>query len=213
MGFLVATSRGSSACGVWVSHCHGFSCRKAGSRACRLQQLWCVGSSSCGQGASCSHGTWNLLRPGIEPMSPALAGEFLTTGPPGNKIPLGEPPRKQRYIRGCEQRNTFGFYISSFKKLLLLSSSCLVGLGREGSWCLFNSWLIASAHISAQMYLHVKITFPQLPNQSLQEERPLLKLQDITVKNNHYWYSDAHPVACHTSHIRVCQQETTRVLF
>ena len=26
---------------------------------------------------------WNLPRPGIEPMSPALAGRFLTTGPPG----------------------------------------------------------------------------------------------------------------------------------
>ena len=25
---------------------------------------------------------WNLPRPGIEPMSPALAGRFLTTGPP-----------------------------------------------------------------------------------------------------------------------------------
>ena len=27
-------------------------------------------------------GMWNLPRPGIEPMSPALAGEFLSTGPP-----------------------------------------------------------------------------------------------------------------------------------
>ena len=26
---------------------------------------------------------WNLLGPGIEPMSPVLAGEFLTTGPSG----------------------------------------------------------------------------------------------------------------------------------
>ena len=26
---------------------------------------------------------WDLPRPGIEPMSPALAGGFLTTGPPG----------------------------------------------------------------------------------------------------------------------------------
>ena len=27
---------------------------------------------------------WNLPRPGIEPMSPALAGGFLTTGPQGS---------------------------------------------------------------------------------------------------------------------------------
>ena len=26
---------------------------------------------------------WDLFGPGIEPMSPALAGRFLTTGPPG----------------------------------------------------------------------------------------------------------------------------------
>ena len=26
---------------------------------------------------------WDLLRPGIEPMSPALAGGFFTTEPPG----------------------------------------------------------------------------------------------------------------------------------
>ena len=29
------------------------------------------------------HSTWNPPRPGIEPASPALAGRFLTTGPPG----------------------------------------------------------------------------------------------------------------------------------
>ena len=26
---------------------------------------------------------WDLPRPGVEPMSPALAGGFFTTGPPG----------------------------------------------------------------------------------------------------------------------------------
>ena len=29
------------------------------------------------------HGMWNLPGPGLEPVSPALAGGFLTTGPPG----------------------------------------------------------------------------------------------------------------------------------
>ena len=32
-------------------------------------------------------GMWNLPRPGIEPMSPALAGRFLTSGPPGKFLP------------------------------------------------------------------------------------------------------------------------------
>ena len=30
---------------------------------------------------------WSLPRPGIEPVSPALAGRFLTTGPPGKSQP------------------------------------------------------------------------------------------------------------------------------
>ena len=29
---------------------------------------------------------WNLPEPGVEPMSPALAGRFLTTGPPGKSL-------------------------------------------------------------------------------------------------------------------------------
>ena len=39
--------------------------------------------SSCGTWAWLLHGMWDLPGPGIEPMSPALAGGFLTTGPPG----------------------------------------------------------------------------------------------------------------------------------
>ena len=31
-------------------------------------------------------GIWDLLRPGIEPVFPVLAGGFLTTGPPGKPL-------------------------------------------------------------------------------------------------------------------------------
>ena len=52
-----------------------------------LLLLWSVGSRAwaqyCGARAQLLLGMWNLLRPGIEPVSPALAGGFLTTGPPG----------------------------------------------------------------------------------------------------------------------------------
>ena len=41
------------------------------------------GLSSCGARAELRHGMWDLLGPGIEPVSPALAGGFLTTAPPG----------------------------------------------------------------------------------------------------------------------------------
>ena len=33
-------------------------------------------------GLNCPYGMWNLPELGIEPVSPALAGRFLTTGPP-----------------------------------------------------------------------------------------------------------------------------------
>ena len=82
-------------CGAQVSHCGGFSCcgawalgargsvvvahrlRSCGSRALELRL------SSCGARAQLLRGMWDLPRPGLEPMSPALAGGFLITVPPG----------------------------------------------------------------------------------------------------------------------------------
>ena len=59
-------------------------------QVCGLQQLWRAGSvvvarrlSSCGARAQLLHGMRDLPRPGLEPVSPALAGRFLTTAPPG----------------------------------------------------------------------------------------------------------------------------------
>ena len=39
--------------------------------------------SSRGSRAQPPRGTWDLPRPGLEPASPALAGRFSTTAPPG----------------------------------------------------------------------------------------------------------------------------------
>ena len=39
--------------------------------------------SSCGSRASLLRGMWDLPRPGLEPVSPALADRFSTTAPPG----------------------------------------------------------------------------------------------------------------------------------
>ena len=39
--------------------------------------------SSCGARALLLRGMWDLPRPGLKPVSPALAGGFLTTAPPG----------------------------------------------------------------------------------------------------------------------------------
>ena len=39
--------------------------------------------SNCGSQAQLLRGMWHLPRPGLEPVSPALAGRFSTTAPPG----------------------------------------------------------------------------------------------------------------------------------
>ena len=57
------------------SRCTGFS--SCGSRALERRL------SSCGAWAQLLHGMWDLPGPGLEPVSPALAGRFLTTVPPG----------------------------------------------------------------------------------------------------------------------------------
>ena len=39
--------------------------------------------SNCGSQAQLLRGMWDLPRPGLEPVFPALAGRFSTTAPPG----------------------------------------------------------------------------------------------------------------------------------
>ena len=63
-----------SSCGALASHCSGFSCWGLWALECKL---------SCGARAQLPLDTWSLHGPGIECTCPALAGGFLTTGPPG----------------------------------------------------------------------------------------------------------------------------------
>ena len=69
--------------------------------------------SSCGSRAQLLRGTWDLPRPGLEPVSPALAGGFLTTAPPGS-------PRSQITLRNCSKETGFSaqFYILSEQRTL-----------------------------------------------------------------------------------------------
>ena len=54
--------------------------------------------SSCGSWAQLLHGMWDLPRPGLEPLSPALAGGFSTTAPPGKPGMIVLGPRFQRSL-------------------------------------------------------------------------------------------------------------------
>ena len=61
--------------------------------------------SSCGSWAQLLHGMWDLPRPGIEPVSPALAGGFLTTAPPGK--PINKYFFKNQQKMGGRSQQTF----------------------------------------------------------------------------------------------------------
>ena len=55
------------------------------------EQLWCAGSRCmssevAAHGPSCPRGRWNFPRPGIQPLYPALAGEFQATRPQGRAV-------------------------------------------------------------------------------------------------------------------------------
>ena len=65
------------ALGVWASVVVVRGLSSCGSQAleCRFR--------SCGARAYLLHGMWDLPGPGLESVSPALAGGFLTTAPPG----------------------------------------------------------------------------------------------------------------------------------
>ena len=59
-----------------ASHCSGFS-------YCRAWALRHVHFTIYGAWAQLPRSMWDLPGPGFEPVSPSLAGRFLTTGPPG----------------------------------------------------------------------------------------------------------------------------------
>ena len=74
-------------CGAWASHCGGFSCCGVWTLGAWAQQLWLVAPerrlSSCGARVQLLCSMRDLAGPGFEPVSPALAGRFLTTVLPG----------------------------------------------------------------------------------------------------------------------------------
>ena len=82
-------------CGARASHCGGLPCCRAqalGVRASAVvaRRLSSCGTralehrlSSCGAGAQLLCGMWDPPGPGLKPVSPVLAGGFLTTAPPG----------------------------------------------------------------------------------------------------------------------------------
>ena len=99
-------------------------------------QLWQAGASlvaehrlqtrrlsNCGSRAQLLRGMWNLPRPGLEPVSPALAGRFSTTMPPGKPL-----------ISIIYKNFTLDYSIL-FNKYLLSCILTVVGLYKRGRKC------------------------------------------------------------------------------
>ena len=107
-----------SSCGAQVSHCGGFSC-------CRARVLGHTGFSSCDTWAQFLRGMWNHPGPVMETTSPALAGGFLTTGPPGKSWtcfrPLGCIPRNE--IAGSYFYSVFNFLRNHWS---IFNSGCTI---------------------------------------------------------------------------------------
>ena len=92
---VAASGRATLRHGARAPHCSGFSCCGARAPGAWASAVVAHGLSSCGSWAlehslsSCGaraqllHGTWDPPGPGLEPVSPAFAGGFLTTAPPG----------------------------------------------------------------------------------------------------------------------------------
>ena len=82
-------ARGFSSCGKWgpllIAVCGPLTIAASLVAEHRLQTRTL---SNCGSRAQLLHGMWDLPRPGLEPVSPALAGRFSTTAPPGKPLRL-----------------------------------------------------------------------------------------------------------------------------
>ena len=97
-----ATLRG----GARALQCCGFSCCGPWAVGVWAQKLWLAGSVIVAHRLRCSAARGNLPRPGIKPVSPALAGGFLTTAPPAKSL-AGDVFEKVQLLASCWMRWCF----------------------------------------------------------------------------------------------------------
>ena len=72
--------------------------------------------SSCGSRAQLLRGMWDPPRPGLEPVSPALAGRLSTTAPPGKPYAWAFKWCRKSFIPFVHLISPFDLDIQPFKK-------------------------------------------------------------------------------------------------
>ena len=118
--------------------------------------------SNCGSQAQPLRGMWDPPRPGLEPVSPALAGRLSTTAPPG------KPPRFFLYnITSFEQQSKLHPKMQPIPKMLLIIYNLLwrkdwnkTILGKGGSEIarILNIWVlkdIQKPYIAFYIYIYI----------------------------------------------------------
>ena len=87
--------------------------------------------SSCGSRAQLLRGMWDPPRPGLEPVSPALAGRFSTTAPPG------KPSKSLSDLSKVTQKEEFwvSLVMQWFRIRLPMQETWVRSLVREDPTC------------------------------------------------------------------------------
>ena len=98
--------------------------------------------SSCGSQAQLLRGMWDLPRPRLEPVSPALAGRFSTTAPPGKPpLPIFKLVFVCFLLLSCQSSlYILGIYPFSYIKYIKFANSFSHSLG-----CLFILLMVSFA--------------------------------------------------------------------
>ncbi|KAJ8785458.1 hypothetical protein J1605_007055 [Eschrichtius robustus] len=137
----------------WLSpQCHPESQREHRLQTRRL--------SNCGSRAQLLRGMWNLPGPGLEPVSPALAGGFLTTAPPGKpshtsfywlRTGTGRLPRARGPLLEGTKRHTLFAVGIVLPRLSLFSSTWCAGFSSCGTRAqeLWRTDLVAPRHVGS----------------------------------------------------------------